>query len=463
MPQVIEDAMVVVRNLDRRYLWVDKYCIDQKDHDEKDLQIRNMDRIYENAFAALVASAGQDSEFGLPGVGPKPRKPQPSATIEYEILLSTLPPLSCVLKESAWITRGWTYQEAILSRRCLFFTECQVYFVCRAISCCEAIVTSISKKDKSNLDGSTKTSISADIFGLARFGGKPSSELRELADHIREYTGRNLTVQDDALNAFRGMLMRSYFHSYFGIPLAFSNSQVLTDQDSEQDWNRAFARGLYWTPDYEREKGNGAERGSLSRRTDFPSWSWCGWRGRIEYCPAYGPGSGLGEEELMEVDRAGVSARFWARDSNATMFPLKELWDPKYGTRMIRELSNCIVLETWTVRFRLQPYYGSNFYICRCHPFSTHEGPTINIRTKWGNADFCQHSFKDDDSYRRRVTNLWECLLLFESEIPRERFCHLLIVERNGETARRVGTVSLRDLNRDFHRLPKEKQIIRLE
>src|ERR1700677_1024332 len=35
--------------------------------------------------------------------------------------------------------RGWTYQEAILSRRCLIFTDQQVYFVCRLTTSCEAV------------------------------------------------------------------------------------------------------------------------------------------------------------------------------------------------------------------------------------------------------------------------------------------------------------------------------------
>jgi hypothetical protein len=55
--------MTVVTTLGKRYLWVDIYCIGQQDHNAKDLQIQNMDRIYEGAFATLVASAGHDAGF----------------------------------------------------------------------------------------------------------------------------------------------------------------------------------------------------------------------------------------------------------------------------------------------------------------------------------------------------------------------------------------------------------------
>jgi Heterokaryon incompatibility protein (HET) len=132
--QVNEDAMAVARALGKQYLWVDRYCIDQQDHDGKALQIRNMDRIYEGADATIVACAGSNADFGLPGVGLINRKCQLSAVVGDQILVSSPPPLAAAMKESAWMKRGWTYQEATLSRRCLFFTELQVYFVYREMN-----------------------------------------------------------------------------------------------------------------------------------------------------------------------------------------------------------------------------------------------------------------------------------------------------------------------------------------
>lgn len=74
VPQVIEDALVVFNAPGMQYLWVDKYCIDQHDHNSRSLQIRNMDRIYEGAYATIVACAGLNACFGLPGVGRVARK-----------------------------------------------------------------------------------------------------------------------------------------------------------------------------------------------------------------------------------------------------------------------------------------------------------------------------------------------------------------------------------------------------
>lgn len=66
--QVIEDAMTVTKELGPRYLWIDKYCIIQDDLQIKMEQIRNMDAVYDRAEVTIIAAAGEDGSFGLPGV-----------------------------------------------------------------------------------------------------------------------------------------------------------------------------------------------------------------------------------------------------------------------------------------------------------------------------------------------------------------------------------------------------------
>ena len=73
-PATIEDAMEATKQLEQRYLWVDRYCI--KDTEDKHLQIQNMGLVYESALATLVAVEGVNSESGLPGVSfPRPNQP----------------------------------------------------------------------------------------------------------------------------------------------------------------------------------------------------------------------------------------------------------------------------------------------------------------------------------------------------------------------------------------------------
>ena len=79
VPLVIQNATKVVLALNHRYLWVDRYCIQQYNEDDVYIQMNNMDMIYSNAYFTVVAAAGSGPSFGLPGVGHKARIPQPHA------------------------------------------------------------------------------------------------------------------------------------------------------------------------------------------------------------------------------------------------------------------------------------------------------------------------------------------------------------------------------------------------
>ncbi|KAK0724499.1 hypothetical protein B0H67DRAFT_107151 [Lasiosphaeris hirsuta] len=45
------------------------------------------------------------------------------------------------IRGSRWSTRGWTFQEAVLSRRRLVFTAELVYFECSAMNCHKSLTT----------------------------------------------------------------------------------------------------------------------------------------------------------------------------------------------------------------------------------------------------------------------------------------------------------------------------------
>jgi hypothetical protein len=48
--------------------------------------------------------------------------------------------------------------------------------------------------------------------------------LLEFFDHLEEYTKRHLTYDSDSHNAFRGLLAISYFHTFWGVPIARMDS-----------------------------------------------------------------------------------------------------------------------------------------------------------------------------------------------------------------------------------------------
>ncbi|CAN9430272.1 unnamed protein product [Alternaria sp. RS040] len=133
LPRTIEDAMSVTKALGLRYVWIDRYCIDQGSDAEKQIQIQQMDLIYQHAFVTIVAAAGTDPHFGLPGVGATSRTPQPTAWIKGRCLVSTLRDPRQLIKASEWMQRAWTYQENFFSARRIVFTEQQIALQISAI------------------------------------------------------------------------------------------------------------------------------------------------------------------------------------------------------------------------------------------------------------------------------------------------------------------------------------------
>lgn len=103
----VQDAMAVTRALGFRYLWIDKYCINQEDYEEKQTAIAKMDSIYEAAVMTIIAAPTPDSPPGIPGISRERRiLQQPTAKVGKHTWTSTLPHLPDAISSSAWKTRG---------------------------------------------------------------------------------------------------------------------------------------------------------------------------------------------------------------------------------------------------------------------------------------------------------------------------------------------------------------------
>lgn len=107
LPKTIQDSLDVAMSLDIHYLWVDRYCINQTDSEDKLFQIQQMDAIYRCAEMTIVAAAGADPNYGLPGVNGTPRTIPPSLRLGENLLLPVLPHPNTSLSKSIWATRGW--------------------------------------------------------------------------------------------------------------------------------------------------------------------------------------------------------------------------------------------------------------------------------------------------------------------------------------------------------------------
>ncbi|KAB5558362.1 heterokaryon incompatibility protein-domain-containing protein [Coniochaeta sp. 2T2.1] len=279
LPKVVEDAITATRSIGIRHLWIDRYCISQTDTQHRRRQIMAMGRIYTAAHLTIIAAAGDDAEYGLPGVSTTPRRPLPSVELgKHHLVCCSYPSISA--RASKWNSWGWTYQEGMLSRRRLIFCDSQVYMQCRTGHCAESLI----------LDGAS-VSKDGDRWGAFRrghlftdFARQAISEGRSwLTDRIHEYLSRDLTYDNDRLNAFQGILgtfaeKRPGFIHLLGIPLHVEKTYHGEVADPDVLGLRGghpatsldvLLCGLSWHFNE-----------AMERRTALPSWTWAGWKCR---------------------------------------------------------------------------------------------------------------------------------------------------------------------------------------
>ncbi|KAI0847401.1 HET-domain-containing protein [Daldinia vernicosa] len=249
--QVVIDAIKVTISMKLRYLWVDRHCINQNDEADKSYQISQMGNIYANAEITIIAAAGTDPTYGLPGIS-RPRKQQSSEVINGVIILGGLPHPGDQLKESAWASRGWTYQEGFLSPRRLIFTDYEVSYLCDA--------TCLAEHYKIPIDMILESSIySCQPFMLPQFKDPWSIDEDNISivhQVIMEYSRRQLGYPADALRAMSGVI------------------QLLELKGIVFIWGVAIYERvpmIYWYHNH-----------PTKRRPNFPSWSFLGWDGPIE-------------------------------------------------------------------------------------------------------------------------------------------------------------------------------------
>lgn len=284
LPLVISDAISVTKAIGLQYLWIDKFCIDQTNANTKHDQIQQMGAIYENAQLTIIAAAGADENYGLPGVGTRPRIFQPTARAGKVEIINTMRDPHNSIRSSRWFSRGWTFQEAILSRRRLVFTEEQVYFECNAMNCFESIHTPLETLHINN-KSRIRDSIRAGIFGRNEkqlYGNLDVDKLPLYQSYVQyltaveEYSARELGYDQDSLNAFKGII-RQFSKRKIPILSIWGISYPASIKPQEQE--SYFVDSLAWS----HTRSCWEDSGKPRRRPEFPSWSWVGWAGEVKY------------------------------------------------------------------------------------------------------------------------------------------------------------------------------------
>jgi hypothetical protein len=233
-------------------------CIDQNDNRQKHTQIAQMGHIYAAAQVTIVAAAGSDPEYGLPGVAPGSRQPLLRARFG-RISLTLLPPARGVhdVLDSRWASRGWTFQETVFSRRRFIFTERQIIFLCNTGCAYEAETAGLIQDQ----DGWA-------VEGLRPDNSLNKTALEEAVAYLMSFSTRDLSYDTDALDAILGALHTiGTIHQIWGVPFQLKDAPTRHGQLLR---GGTYSIALLW---YHYEPAR--------RRHGFPSWSSIGWAGGI--------------------------------------------------------------------------------------------------------------------------------------------------------------------------------------
>lgn len=286
-PRTIQDAMAATRMLGYRWLWVDKYCTDQTNLPELQWQLQQMDIIYQQATITIVAAAGTNPNYGLPGVDKSYRSPTRVVHVGGEHLCA-LPRIELRPDNCRWTSRAWTYQEGLLSTRRLIFTDEQVYFECQGCYYPEMLNIPFdtfkkmhhpNTKDKPWFQKRYRVSGRMGFFPIDGCGVDPW----DMYNRISEYTERSLSNESDILNGILGIFraferMGNSLRHLGGLaypgPASSPNETVVVGRTKRA--LPTFSESLRWDllmPS--------------KRRKGFPSWSWTGWYGKIIWPAEY--------------------------------------------------------------------------------------------------------------------------------------------------------------------------------
>ena len=333
LPDTIEDAITVTRNLGFQYLWIDRYCINQQNEKEASALIRQMDLIYKNSEITIIAAAGKDPSYGLPGVGRRHRAPQPHAMVDDHFLVSALNDVSYYIRNSLWISRGWTYQEGLLSRRRLLFTDQQVSFECHNVSRTEARLAHLPAQKFFD------RKIQGRILPPKGIGEMPQNVLQ----CIEEYSHKSLTKDSDILNGILGILraFETSVHAiqhYWGVPIIPILPEILQSAKRSGEtipWAQAwgFVVGLSWELTQ-----------PSNRRPGFPSWSWTGWLGPVRW--------GI-DNDLFTSLRIDPGIKLSVELQNGRILEWDEYRQSYDELNSSSYLTHCIRISAWTTSIRL--------------------------------------------------------------------------------------------------------------
>ena len=273
LPRIFRDAMLVASKLGVRYLWIDSICIVQGSQGDWSTEALNMSQYYRNSLFTIVAavSAPADGLFRTSVPGRLVRLPYRDrefgdARGQFYVYERAVP-LAVAYSNvhgGELHSRGWVFQEWLLSRRLINFSDQGVIFECQA-----------APPLNDNFEPINVVKMRRLVPGLPlpqRLGGSHDAARNHWYQLMESYSGKRLTdVHKDRIVAVAG-IAREYHQVLSRQPVADLGYVAGL-------WLGDIHYGLLWHVD-------GCEpRPRLGRVAGIPSWAWSSVLARVKWLP----------------------------------------------------------------------------------------------------------------------------------------------------------------------------------
>ncbi|TVY61126.1 hypothetical protein Focb16_v012912 [Fusarium oxysporum f. sp. cubense] len=132
LPIVFQQAIWIVRMLKIDYIWIDSLCIIQDSQSDWELESLQMCDYYENSFLTISTATSPNST--IPFLGPRGKRWWPAklnltnGSSSEDVYAQRIP--SEPEEEGILFTRAWTWQEAAMSSRTVYFTPSELIWEC---------------------------------------------------------------------------------------------------------------------------------------------------------------------------------------------------------------------------------------------------------------------------------------------------------------------------------------------
>jgi len=249
LPKTFQDAVIVARSIDVRYLWIDSLCIIQDDAEDWEKESSKMGQIYTDAFLTIAAASAssdlegfllhRESVAGLRLHSIENTSGEPDIIAQRQVIHSVGERDPDDEKIPLW-SRAWTLQEDILSRRLLTYHYDEMTWECNTVPRCECGSALFLETDFTGPRVRALVQKSLHTSKTSQVSQEPGCHL--LNSHtelysvwrglVARYTTRNLTKRSDTLAALSG--------------IATTMQYSLKDQYIGGIWKGDLIRELVW-------------------------------------------------------------------------------------------------------------------------------------------------------------------------------------------------------------------------